>query len=70
MNTDNLNQPNAFVRYARKLYNPLGFKKGYNFTLFFIFGGALLGFVLARFQFMNVDGTMCSQGDGGIGSKT
>lgn len=25
--------PNAFVRTARKIYNPLGFKKGYNFLL-------------------------------------
>ncbi|KAE8154595.1 hypothetical protein BDV25DRAFT_147542 [Aspergillus avenaceus] len=45
--------PNAFVRRARKIYTPLGFKKGYNFTLFFIFGGAWLGFTLARLQFLN-----------------
>jgi hypothetical protein len=25
--------PNAFVRSARKLYNGMGFSKGYNFTL-------------------------------------
>lgn len=24
---------NGFVRYARKLYNPLGFTRGYNFVL-------------------------------------
>ena len=28
--------PNAFVRHARKIYNPIGFNKGYNFVLFFI----------------------------------
>ena len=28
--------PNAFVRTMRKIYNPIGFKKGYNFILFFI----------------------------------
>lgn len=27
----------------RKIYNPLGFSKGYNFALWFIFGGAMLG---------------------------
>ena len=25
--------PNGFVRLARKVYNPIGFQKGYNFTL-------------------------------------
>ncbi|CAK3872029.1 hypothetical protein CB0940_07210 [Lecanosticta acicola] len=47
--------PNAFVRIARKLYNPIGFHKGYNFTLLFIFGGALLGFALARTPYLNVN---------------
>ena len=46
----------GFVRACRKVYNPLGFKKGYNFPLFVILVGALLGFVLARFQFMDVNG--------------
>ena len=39
--------PNAFVALLRRLYNPLGFHKGYNFTLFFILAGALFGFALA-----------------------
>ena len=26
-------QSNGFVRVARKVYNPIGFQKGYNFTL-------------------------------------
>lgn len=46
---------NAFVRTMRKLYNPIGFSKGYNATLWFIFGGALVGFTLARFQYLNFD---------------
>ena len=48
--------PNAFVRFMRKVYNPIGFKKGYNFTLFFIFAGALLGFILARLSYLDVNG--------------
>ncbi|KAK1996604.1 hypothetical protein LX36DRAFT_658448 [Colletotrichum falcatum] len=49
---------NRFVAAARKLYNPLGFSKGYNFVLFFIFFGALMGFTLARFQYLGFD-TFC-----------
>ncbi|OBT44885.1 hypothetical protein VE00_04775 [Pseudogymnoascus sp. WSF 3629] len=47
---------NWFVRFWRKVYNPLGFKKGYNFPLFFIFGGAMLGFSLARISYLNISG--------------
>ena len=43
----------------RKLYNPIGFTKGYNFTLFFIFAGAMLGFILARFQYLSYNGVFC-----------
>lgn len=53
---------NRFVAAARKVYNPVGFTKGYNFTLFFIFAGALVGFTLARFQFLALDSTCTSQG--------
>lgn len=49
---------------ARKIYNPLGFKKFYNFVLFFIFGGALLGFTLARFQYLSFDHGLCPEGGG------
>ncbi|ODH26514.1 hypothetical protein ACO22_04564 [Paracoccidioides brasiliensis] len=34
----------------------LGFKKSYNFILFFIFAGGLLGFTLARLQFLDIGG--------------
>ncbi|EUC65645.1 membrane transporter, putative [Rhizoctonia solani AG-3 Rhs1AP] len=46
--------PNAFVRGYQRLFQALGFKKGYNFVLWFIFGGAMLGFVLARFMYLHV----------------
>ncbi|KAK4667874.1 uncharacterized protein QC764_703920 [Podospora pseudoanserina] len=49
---------------ARTIYNPLGFKKFYNFVLFFIFGGALLGFTLARFQYLSFDHGLCPEGGG------
>ncbi|KAF2102535.1 hypothetical protein NA57DRAFT_63447 [Rhizodiscina lignyota] len=39
---------NGFVAAARRVYNPLGFAKGYNFILWFIFDLAFVGFVLAR----------------------
>lgn len=43
----------------RKVYNTIGFTKGYNFTLFFIFAGAMIGFVLARFQYLNYNDVFC-----------
>ncbi|KAI0865239.1 hypothetical protein F4860DRAFT_527939 [Xylaria cubensis] len=51
---------NAFVAGARKVYNPIGFSKGYNFILWFIFIGALFGFVLARFEYLNFWGIFCN----------
>ena len=64
----------SFVRVARKIYNPIGFQKGYNFVLCenisasppdsaliitlsgFVFAGALFGFILARLQYLSIDG--------------
>ncbi|KAK6214455.1 hypothetical protein LQW54_004362 [Pestalotiopsis sp. IQ-011] len=57
---------NAFVARARKIYNPIGFSKGYNFVLWFIFLGALLGFTLARLQYLDIWGVFC--GDKGPSS--
>lgn len=51
---------NNFVAFARRIYNPIGFAKGYNFILFFIFGGALLGFTLARFMYLDINGIFCN----------
>lgn len=57
--------PNLFVTLARRLYHPLGFKRGYNFVLFFIFAGALTGFCLAKLQYFNYYGIFCGRGRGG-----
>jgi hypothetical protein len=46
----------GFVRFWRGIYRPLGFQKGYNFPLFVILVGALMGFVLARLQYLSIDG--------------
>ncbi|KAH7033527.1 uncharacterized protein B0I36DRAFT_373727 [Microdochium trichocladiopsis] len=51
---------NAFVARVRKIYNPVGFTHGYNFILWFVFGGALLGFSLARLQYLDFYGTYCN----------
>ena len=57
---------NSFVTFVRKIYNPIGFAKGYNFVLWFILVGALLGFTLARFQYVDFYGRFCTPGgDGG-----
>jgi uncharacterized membrane protein len=53
---------NRFVAVARKVYNPIGFTKGYNFVLFFIFGGALMGFTLARLQYLALDRSCATRG--------
>ncbi|OGM48735.1 hypothetical protein ABOM_002018 [Aspergillus bombycis] len=50
--------PNARPGWLQKLYNALGFKKGYNLILFFIFGGAWMGFTLARLEFLDFS-TFC-----------
>lgn len=53
---------NRFVGAMRKVYNPVGFGKGYNFVLWFIFAGAMMGFVLARFMYLSYDGVFCAPG--------
>lgn len=37
----------------------LGFSKSYAFILWFVFGGALVGFILARLQYLDIDGRFC-----------
>lgn len=39
----------------QKIYGFFGFRNRYNFPLWFIFGGAMLGFSLARVQYMNIN---------------
>jgi hypothetical protein len=56
---------NGFVAFVRRIYNPIGFAKGYNFILWFITAGAMMGFVLARFMFLDFDGIFCAKEDNG-----
>ncbi|KAI3397287.1 hypothetical protein diail_11019 [Diaporthe ilicicola] len=55
----------SFLGTMRKIYHPIGFRKGYNFVLWFIFAGALMGFTLARFQYLDFYGVFCSTGGSG-----
>jgi len=48
--------PNVVVRILRNLYNPVGFKKGYNAVLAFISLGYILGFCLSQVQKFDVWG--------------
>jgi NADH:ubiquinone oxidoreductase subunit 6 (subunit J) len=48
--------------WLQKIYGPLGFTKTYNFVLWFIFAGALLGFSLARFMYLNFRQNFCPYG--------
>ncbi|KAM5453516.1 hypothetical protein MaudCBS49596_002719 [Microsporum audouinii] len=38
-----------------RIIGTIGFKKSYNFILFFIFAGSLLGFTLARLQYLDIN---------------
>ncbi|KAF5235713.1 hypothetical protein FANTH_11593 [Fusarium anthophilum] len=59
---------NTFVAKARKVYNPIGFSKGYNFILWFIFAGAMFGFALARMMFLNYNSIYCNPNSTGNGA--
>jgi hypothetical protein len=54
---------NAFVKAMRKVYNPLGFAKGYNFILFTIFFSALMGFSLRSMPLLNCSRAICPPED-------
>ncbi|CEI63711.1 hypothetical protein FVEN_g6833 [Fusarium venenatum] len=56
---------NRFVAVARHVYNPIGFSKGYNFVLWFIFAGGLLGFICARAPYFDYDGVFCKPDSNG-----
>ncbi|KAL8911470.1 MAG: hypothetical protein Q9171_003368 [Xanthocarpia ochracea] len=49
--------PNRFVRLWRRAYQRIGFQKGYNFTMFIVFAGAISGFSLARLSYLNISGS-------------
>lgn len=51
--------PNGFVATMRKAYNPMGFAKGYNFTLFLIFTLAFTGFCAYSMPLIDVDKNFC-----------
>ena len=51
-----------WVTNIRKVYHPLGFHKGYNFPLFLIGVGALMGFVLSRMFYYDFDNTFSKVG--------
>ncbi|KAF4436111.1 hypothetical protein FACUT_6683 [Fusarium acutatum] len=59
---------NTFVAKARKVYNPIGFSKGYNFILWCIFAGAMFGFALARMMFLNYNSIYCNPNSTGNGA--
>ncbi|KAF4344192.1 hypothetical protein FBEOM_1870 [Fusarium beomiforme] len=46
----------------QRVYRFLGFIKGYNFVLWFLFGGSLLAFTLSRFAYLDFDGRLCPSG--------
>ena len=48
--------PNFFTK---RIIHPLGFTKTYNFWLYFIFGGALVGFALARVSYLDFSRNFC-----------
>ncbi|KAL2209906.1 hypothetical protein CC79DRAFT_1318918 [Sarocladium strictum] len=50
---------------GRKFRHAVGFTKTYNLCLFILTAGALFGFVLARLEYLNIDGVYCKPGDNG-----
>lgn len=50
----------------RAVYQAVGFSKLYNFVLWFIFAGAMMGFILARLMYLSYFGVFCSPGGSGI----
>lgn len=49
----------GFASTLRRIPKFFGFSKAYNFILFFIFGGAMFGFGLARFMYIDIPGILC-----------
>ncbi|KAM0340320.1 hypothetical protein ACHAPU_010533 [Fusarium lateritium] len=43
----------------QRIYRSVGFAKDYNFILWFLFGGAFLGFSLSRFIYLDFEGRLC-----------
>ncbi|KAK0337870.1 hypothetical protein LTR91_018253 [Friedmanniomyces endolithicus] len=49
-----------------RFYNLLGFSKLYNFILWFITMGYLLGFTLARLEYLSFNGRFCNASSNGV----
>lgn len=45
--------------WAQRIYKPVGFSKGYNFVMYVIFAGAMVGFILARFMYLDFQERFC-----------
>lgn len=61
---------NGFVAGMRKVYNPLGFSKGYNFVLWFIAVGYIFGFTLSRLEYLSFYGIFCNPNSpAGVGAS-
>ncbi|ORY16407.1 hypothetical protein BCR34DRAFT_637899 [Clohesyomyces aquaticus] len=48
-----------------RIRNAIGFNRSYNLALWFIFSGALFGFTLARFSYLNFRGIFCPKKSSG-----
>ncbi|KAK2692471.1 hypothetical protein QWA68_008503 [Fusarium oxysporum] len=48
-----------YTTLLRRIHRAFGFNKGYNFVLWFLFGGAFLAFTLSRFIYLDFDGRLC-----------
>ncbi|KAI1821982.1 hypothetical protein F4861DRAFT_516635 [Xylaria intraflava] len=57
-----IKQPaNPLVAGFRKVHNLLGFTKGYNFMLWFVFAGAFSRFAITRLAYINFWGFFCNE---------
>ncbi|KAK7419805.1 hypothetical protein QQZ08_010693 [Neonectria magnoliae] len=54
--------PNSLVACLRRLYQPIGFSRGYNFALWFLLGGGFMGFSISRLMYLNFKGILCPDG--------
>lgn len=45
-----------YLNTVRPIYHAFGFQKGYNFPLYLITVGPLLGFACARFMYLDING--------------